>query len=151
MKAVIQRVMNSDVQIDGETVGKIGKGLMVLLGVMDGDTKSDADKLVKKIPNLRIFEDENGKMNLSCLDAGGEILVVSNFTLYADCKKGKRPSFTDAARPETAVPLYELFVKNLECKKTVKTGIFGADMKILAENDGPVTVVIDSGDLKNGR
>ena len=110
MKAVIQRVMNSDVQIDGETVGKIGKGLMVLLGVMDGDTKSDADKLVKKIPNLRIFEDENGKMNLSCLDAGGEILVVSQFTLCADCSHGRRPSFIKSAPPEEANALYEYFV-----------------------------------------
>ena len=150
MKAVIQRVMNSDVQIDGETVGKIGKGLMVLLGVMDGDTKSDADKLVKKIPNLRIFEDENGKMNLSCLDAGGEILVVSQFTLCADCSHGRRPSFIKSAPPEEASALYEYFVAELKSAgiSRVETGKFGADMKVSLINDGPVTIILDSEELK---
>ena len=150
MKAVIQRVMNSDVQIDGETVGKIGKGRMVLLGVMDGDTKSDADKLVKKIPNLRIFEDENGKMNLSCLDAGGEILVVSQFTLCADCSHGRRPSFIKSAPPEEANALYEYFVAELKSAgiSRVETGKFGADMKVSLINDGPVTIILDSEELK---
>lgn len=151
MRVVIQRVKNAILTVDNKGVAGIGKGLFILVGVNASDTGEDAEILASKCSGLRLFEDENGKMNLSVDDVDGEILVVSNFTLYADCKKGKRPSFTDAARPETAVPLYELFVKNLECKKTVKTGIFGADMKILAENDGPVTVVIDSGDLKNGR
>ena len=144
MKAVIQRVMNSDVQIDGETVGKIGKGLMVLLGVMDGDTKSDADKLVKKIPNLRIFEDENGKINRSIRDVGGEILLVSQFTLYADCSHGNRPGFTEAAEPGKAKELYEYVIE--QCRReipVVEQGIFGADMKVELLNDGPFTIILE--------
>ena len=145
MKAVIQRVMNSDVQIDGETVGKIGKGLMVLLGVMDGDTKSDADKLVKKIPNLRIFEDENGKTNLSLADVKGELLLISQFTLYANCKKGNRPSFTEAGSPQKANALYEYIIaKCRENVPIVETGSFGAEMKVSLVNDGPFTVLLDS-------
>lgn len=114
MKAVIQRVIHSNVKIDGEIVGKIGKGIMILLGVMQGDTKSDADKLIKKIPNLRIFEDENGKMNLSCFDINGEMLVVSQFTLCADCSHGRRPSFINSAPPAEANMLYEYFVEELK-------------------------------------
>lgn len=150
MKAVIQRVMNSNVKIDGNTVGEIGKGFMILLGVMDGDTKSDADKLIKKIPNLRIFEDENGKMNLSCLDVGGEILVVSQFTLCADCSHGRRPSFIKSASPDEANALYEYFVSELKNAgvSRVETGQFGADMKVSLINDGPVTIILDSEELK---
>ena len=150
MKAVIQRVMNSSVKIDGEVVGKIDKGFMILLGVMQGDTKADADKLVKKIPYLRIFEDENGKMNLSCLDINGEMLVVSQFTLCADCSHGRRPSFIQSAPPDEANMLYEYFVdelKNAGVSK-VETGRFGADMKVELINDGPVTIILDSEELK---
>ena len=116
MKAVIQRVKYSNVKIDGEIVGKCENGFMILLGVWQGDTKADADKLVKKIPNLRIFEDENGKMNLSCLDIGGEILVISQFTLCADCSHGRRPSFTNSAPPDEANSLYEYFVSELKTR-----------------------------------
>lgn len=150
MKAVIQRVISSDVKIDGEAVGEIGKGFMILLGVMAGDTEGDADKLIKKIPNLRIFEDENGKMNLSCLDIGGEVLVVSQFTLCADCSHGRRPSFINSAPPEEANRLYEYFVEKLKESgiSRVETGRFGADMKVSLINDGPVTILLDSGELK---
>ncbi len=150
MKAVIQRVIHSNVKIDGEIVGKIGKGIMILLGVMQGDTKSDADKLIKKIPNLRIFEDENGKMNLSCFDINGEMLVVSQFTLCADCSHGRRPSFINSAPPAEANMLYEYFVEELKRAgvSKVETGHFGADMKVELINDGPVTIILDSEDLK---
>ena len=123
---------------------------MILLGVMNGDTKQDADKLVKKIPNLRVFEDENGKMNLSCLDIDGEMLVVSQFTLCADCSHGRRPSFTNSAPPDEANALYEYVVEQLKNSgvKSVQTGIFGADMQVELVNDGPVTIILDSGDLK---
>ena len=144
MKAVIQRVKYSNVKIDGEIVGKCENGFMILLGVWQGDTKADADKLVKKIPNLRIFEDENGKMNLSCLDIGGEILVISQFTLCADCSHGRRPSFTNSAPPDEANSLYEYFVSEL---KSVQTGRFGADMQVELVNDGPVTIILDSKEL----
>lgn len=150
MRAVIQRVKSAILIADGKGYSGIGRGLFILLGVKDTDTEEDMLLLAKKCSGLRLFEDENGKMNLSADDVDGEILVVSNFTLYADCKKGKRPSFISAARPEKAIPLYEGFVKNIESKKPVRTGVFGADMQIMAENDGPVTVIIDSGDLKNG-
>lgn len=150
MKAVIQRVLNSNVSVDGKIVGEINKGLMILLGVWQNDTKEDADKLIKKIPFLRIFEDENDKMNLSCLDINGEILVVSQFTLCADCSHGRRPSFTRSAPPQEANELYEYFVEQL--KKTgvsrVETGVFGADMKVGILNDGPVTIILDSKELK---
>ena len=150
MKAVIQRVLQSDVKIDGRIAGEIGKGYMILLGVVDGDAKEDADKLIKKIPVLRIFEDENGKMNLSCLDVGGEILVISQFTLCADCSHGRRPSFTKSAPPSEANALYEYFVEGLKAAgiKKVQTGEFGADMKVSLINDGPVTIILDSKELK---
>lgn len=150
MKAVIQRVMNSNVKIDGEVAGKIDQGFMILLGVMQGDTKADADKLVKKIPYLRIFEDENGKMNLSCLDINGEMLVVSQFTLCADCSHGRRPSFIQSAPPNEANMLYEYFVDELKKAgvSKVETGRFGADMKVELINDGPVTIILDSEELK---
>lgn len=150
MKAVIQRVLNSNVRVDGETVGSINNGLMILLGVWQNDTEDDADKLVKKIPFLRIFEDENGKMNLSCIDVNGEILVVSQFTLCADCSHGRRPSFTQSAPPDEANRLYEYFVSKLKSSgvSKVETGVFGADMKVGILNDGPVTIILDSKELK---
>ena len=145
MKAVIQRVKYSNVKIDGEVVGKCENGFMILLGVWQGDTKADADKLVKKIPNLRIFEDENGKMNKSIADIGGEILVVSQFTLYGDCRKGRRPSFDSAMKPEAANKIYEEFVEYIKGNGLrVETGRFGADMKVELLNDGPVTMLLDS-------
>ncbi len=150
MKAVIQRVKYSNVVIDGRETGSINKGLMILLGVEQNDTELDADKLVKKIPVLRIFEDEAGKMNLSCLDIDGEILVISQFTLCADCSHGRRPSFTKSASPNEAKALYDYFVsalKNSSVKK-VSTGEFGADMKVSLLNDGPVTIILESKELK---
>jgi len=150
MKAVLQIVINSSVSIDGKVHRSVDKGFMILLGVVKDDTKEDADKLIKKIPYLRVFEDENGKMNLSCLDVGGEILVISQFTLCADCSHGRRPSFTNSAPPNEAESLYEYFADEL--KKTgiskVETGVFGADMKVSLINDGPVTIVLDSKELK---
>lgn len=150
MKAVLQRVTSADVKIDGNVVGKIDGGLMILLGLWQNDTKEDADKLIKKIPVLRIFEDENGKMNLSCLDKNGEILVVSQFTLCADCSHGRRPSFTQSAPPQEANELYEYFVSELKNAgvSKVETGEFGADMKVSLVNDGPVTIILDSKELK---
>lgn len=150
MKAVIQRVKHAGVTIDNIKVSFVDKGFLILLGVEQGDTKADADKLVKKIPVLRIFEDENEKMNLSCLDVNGEILVVSQFTLCADCSHGRRPSFTKSAPPAEAEMLYEYFVDELKKAgvKKVDTGRFGADMKVDLLNDGPVTIILDSKDLK---
>ena len=146
MRAVIQRVSRAEITIDHQETREIGQGLVVFLGVMKGDTEAQAEFLAEKAQGLRIFTDENGKMNLSLEDIGGEMLVVSNFTLGADCKKGTRPSFSDAAAPSAAVPLYELFVE--ECRKlgvsVVKTGEFGADMKVSLVNDGPVTIILDS-------
>ena len=144
MKAVIQRVKNADVKVDGETTGEIGRGLLVLIGVGPEDTEKIADEMVQKICKLRIFTDENDKMNLSVKDIDGEILVVSQFTLYADCQKGNRPSFVNAAPPEKANELYEYFKE--QCKKEVKNvqcGIFGADMKVSLLNDGPVTIILE--------
>lgn len=144
MRLVIQRVKNAQVDVEGKTVGKIEKGFLVLLGVKHEDTKQEADYLVKKLCNLRVFEDENEKMNLGIKDIGGELLIVSQFTLYADCSQGNRPSFINAARPEVAEPLYEYFCN--ECEKNgihVEKGIFGADMKVSLLNDGPVTIVIE--------
>lgn len=145
MKLVVQRVKNAEVRVDDKTVGKINKGFLVLLGIKDTDTKENADYLVKKLINLRIFTDENDKMNLSLQSVNGELLIISQFTLYGDCKKsGNRPSFSDAAKPDIAIPLYEYFVN--ECKKTipvVQTGIFGADMKVSLLNDGPVTIILE--------
>lgn len=150
MKAVIQRVKHASVTIDGVQVSAVNMGYLILLGVEQGDTKADADKLVKKIPVLRIFEDENEKMNLSCLDVDGEILVVSQFTLCADCSHGRRPSFTKSAPPAEAEMLYEYFVEELNKAgvKKVETGRFGVDMKVDLLNDGPVTIILDSKDLK---
>lgn len=146
MKLVIQRVKNASVDVDNKTVGKINNGFLVLLGIKSSDTKQDADYLVRKLINLRVFTDENDKMNLALKDVNGELLIISQFTLYGDCKKsGNRPSFSDAAKPEIAIPLYEYFVE--ECKKQipiVETGIFGADMKVSLLNDGPVTLILDS-------
>jgi D-tyrosyl-tRNA(Tyr) deacylase len=149
MKVVIQRVSYSSVVIEGEEVGKIDTGLMILLGVEQGDTKLDADKLIKKIPVMRIFEDENGKMNLSCLDIDGEILVISQFTLCADCSHGRRPSFIGSAPPDIANELYLYFIDELRKSgvKKVDTGHFGADMKVSLLNDGPVTIILDSKEL----
>lgn len=150
MKAVIQRVTHANVRVDGETVGSCGQGFLILLGVMAGDDEKEADKLVNKTVNLRIFEDENGKMNLSSLDIGGEMLVVSQFTLCADCTHGRRPSFTPSAPPDEANRLYEYFVRRLKENgiSHVETGVFGADMKVELLNDGPVTIILDSSELK---
>lgn len=146
MKLVVQRVSHADVSVDNKQVGKINKGFLVLLGIKSTDTKDDADYLVRKLINLRIFTDDNDKMNLSLNTVNGELLIISQFTLYGDCKRsGNRPSFSDAAKPDIAIPLYEYFVD--ECKKqipVVQTGIFGADMKVNLLNDGPVTIIIDS-------
>ena len=150
MKVVLQRVGFCKVDIDGKTVSSIESGFLLLLGVKNGDTEDDARKLAKKISGLRIFTDENDKMNLSLADVGGSVIVVSNFTLCADCSHGRRPSFINAARPELSEPLYEFFCSQLTENgvKDVQTGEFGADMKISLLNDGPVTLVIDSEDLK---
>jgi D-tyrosyl-tRNA(Tyr) deacylase len=145
MKVVIQRVSESRVQVDGKTVGEIGKGLMLLVGIDENDEKPDADWLVQKIINLRIFGDEDGKLNLSVQDIKGEILCISQFTLIADYKKGNRPSFIKAARPEKAVPLFEYFKEEIaKSGLKIQSGIFGADMKVSLVNDGPVTIVMDS-------
>ena len=144
MKAIIQRVKYANVEVNQECVGKIGQGFLVLLGVKKGDTKQDAEYLAKKICNMRIFEDDKGKMNINIKDIKGEILVVSQFTLYADCRSGNRPSFIEAARPDEAIPLYEYFCN--ECARKgldVQKGIFGADMKVQLLNDGPVTIIIE--------
>ena len=143
MRIVIQRVNHASVKVDGETIGSIGKGYLLLLGVAEGDTKEMADRNVKKLSTLRIFADEEGKTNLSITDVGGEVLVVSQFTLYADCSHGNRPSFTNAARPDLAEPLYEFFCKELEKFAHTERGIFGADMKVSLLNDGPFTVIIE--------
>lgn len=144
MKLVVQRVKNAKVDVDGKTVGKIEKGFLVLLGVTHTDTKETADYLVKKLCSLRVFEDENGKMNLSLKDVDGKLLIVSQFTLYADCSGGNRPSFVNAAKPEFANELYEYFCD--KCKGNgieVEKGIFGADMKVSLLNDGPVTIILE--------
>jgi D-aminoacyl-tRNA deacylase len=145
MRAVIQRVSSSRVVVDGETVGGIGRGLLVLLGIRTGDTFEQVQWLADKVVNLRIFEDSQGKMNVSVADARGGVLVVSQFTLYGDCQKGRRPSFIDAARPETAEPLYEAFADAVRLHGvSVATGRFGAGMQVELVNNGPVTLVIDS-------
>lgn len=145
MKFVIQRVTESSVKVDGEIIGQIGKGYMVLIGIAQNDSKEIADKLIKKMIGLRIFEDENGKTNLSLADVDGELLLISQFTLYANCKKGNRPSFTESGNPEMAEALYQYIIE--QCRKTVpivETGSFGADMKVSLVNDGPFTIVLDS-------
>ncbi len=145
MRAVIQRVKESSVAIDGQVVGRCGHGLMVLIGVECGDTDKDMAYIVDKVPNLRIFEDENGKMNRSLMDTGGQILAISQFTLLGDARGGRRPSFTAAARPDTAVPLYEALVEKWRGMGIhVETGVFGADMQVSLINDGPVTILLDS-------
>jgi len=146
MKAVIQRVKEASVTVDGELISSIEKGYMLLLGVMKGDTEKEAELLARKTASLRVFEDENGKMNLSVNDIGGEILAVSQFTLCADCKKGNRPSFTNSEEPENANRLYEYFCEELlkNGVKAVKKGVFCADMKVALINDGPVTITYDT-------
>ncbi|KGT09727.1 D-aminoacyl-tRNA deacylase [Elizabethkingia anophelis] len=145
MKVVIQRVSESEVVVENQSVGKIGKGFMLLIGIDENDEKQDADWLVQKILNLRVFGDEEGKMNLSILDIKGDLLCISQFTLIADYKKGNRPSFIKAAKPDKAIPLFEYFKEEI-AKSGLKTesGIFGADMKVSLINDGPVTIVMDS-------
>ena len=144
MKIVVQRVKNAKVEVEGKVVGKIDKGFLVLLGVTHNDTEEQADYLAKKLCGLRVFTDENDKMNLSLKDVGGELLIISQFTLYADCSEGNRPSFVNAAKPEMANVLYEYFCE--ECKKNeikVEKGIFRADMKVSLLNDGPVTIILE--------
>ena len=144
MRLVIQRVLHAEVQVDGNTIGKIGKGLLVFVGAGQDDTKEIADKYLRKLLGLRIFEDENGKTNLSLKDVDGELLIVSQFTLYANCKKGNRPSFIEAGEPHMAEALYEYMMD--EAKKSVPVvehGEFGADMKVSLLNDGPFTVILD--------
>ncbi|MBR3288583.1 MAG: D-tyrosyl-tRNA(Tyr) deacylase [Lachnospiraceae bacterium] len=146
MKFVIQRVINSSVKVDNEVVGAIGKGFMVLIGVADGDTKEIADKMIDKMIKLRIFEDSEGKTNLSLNDVGGELLLVSQFTLYADCKKGNRPSFIKAGKPDFANEMYEYIIDKCKTYEGLKVerGKFGADMKVELINDGPFTIILDS-------
>ena len=148
MKFVIQRVLEASVKVDNEIIGQIDKGFMVLIGVGLNDTKEIADKMVKKLVGLRIFEDENGKTNLSLADVGGELLLISQFTLYANCKKGYRPSFIESGAPDLAEALYEYIIS--QCKESVpvvEKGCFGADMKVHLVNDGPFTIVLDSEQL----
>ncbi len=150
MKAILQRVTEASVTIDGKVHSEIQEGLLVLLGVGEGDREQEAELLAKKTAELRIFSDENDKMNLSVMDIGGSIVVVSNFTLYADCSHGRRPSFMKAGAPKEANRLYEYYVRRLKQIdiKEVKTGMFGADMKVRLLNDGPVTVILDTKELK---
>lgn len=144
MKLVVQRVKKAEVKVDGNIIGKIDKGFLVLIGIKVGDTKEQANYLVKKLCNLRVFSDENDKMNLSIKDVKGKLLIVSQFTLYGDCSQGNRPSFIEAARPEEANPLYEYFCNQCELNNIeVQKGIFGADMKVELINDGPVTIIIE--------
>ena len=144
MKAVVQRTARASVSIDGNTVGRIDRGLLVLLGIEPDDGEADIEYMVKKCSGLRIFEDENGKMNLSVQDVGGSILLVSQFTLLGDARKGNRPSFTGAAVPEKAIPIYERVISELAKRLPVPTGVFGADMQVELVNDGPVTILLDS-------
>ena len=149
MKAVIQRVSEASVTVDRQITGAVGRGLLILLGVMEGDDEADADIMAAKAAKLRVFTDENDKMNLSVLDVGGEILCVSQFTLCADVKKGNRPSFTPSAPPEEANRLYEYFTDRLRAEgiSRVETGVFGADMQVESVNDGPVTLILDTDSL----
>ena len=148
MKFVIQRVTDAKVSVDGKVVGKIGKGFMVLIGIAGTDTVEIADKMIKKLIGMRIFEDENGKTNLALKDVGGELLLISQFTLYGDCKKGNRPSFVNAGAPDMADEMYQYIIS--QCKKeidVVEKGIFGADMKVSLVNDGPFTIALDSDEI----
>ena len=148
MRAVVTRVNHAAVAIGGETVGRIGQGFLVLLGVTHDDTEAQAKKLADKICSLRIFEDEAGKMNIGLDQVGGELLIVSQFTLYGSCRRGRRPDFLAAARPETAIPLYERFIALCREKGFhTETGRFGADMQVTLENDGPLTLILDTADL----
>lgn len=149
MRAVIQRVSRASVEIEGKINGEIGNGLAVLLGVMEGDTKNHAQFLAKKLVELRIFTDENDKMNLSVKDVNGEVLVISQFTLGADCSHGRRPSFINAAKPAVATEIYDYFVEQVKLlqNNNVQTGIFGADMKFSLLNDGPVTIIFDTNEM----
>ena len=151
MRVVVQRCSRAEVRIDGEIVGQIGKGFVLLVGVTDTDTREQADVLAKKIAQLRVFEDTEGKMNLALNEVEGEVLSISQFTLYADCRKGNRPSFIRAARPEIAEPLYDYFNDMLRTRYNlhVETGRFGADMKVDFINDGPVTILLDTDELCN--
>lgn len=146
MRTVIQRVTKASVKVEGKLISSIGSGLLLLLGISDEDTTEDIDWLVRKVLNLRVFNDEDGVMNKSVIDIAGDIIVVSQFTLHASTKKGNRPSYIKAAKPEVATPIYEAFVKHMEKElgKNVGTGIFGADMKVELLNDGPVTIIIDT-------
>lgn len=146
MRVILQRVSNASVTIDNSVHSEINQGLLLLLGIEETDNQEDIDWLVKKISQMRIFSDEDGKMNLSVMDINGETLVVSQFTLFASCKKGNRPSFIKSAKPEIAIPLYESFISkmNQTVEKEAKTGVFGADMKVQLSNDGPVTISLDS-------
>ena len=148
MRFVIQRVIESSVTVEGQVIGKIGQGFLVLIGICQGDTKETADKMIKKLLGMRIFADENGKTNLSLADVNGELLLISQFTLYAECRKGNRPSFINAGKPDMANELYEYIIS--ECRKqvaVVEKGEFGADMKVSLLNDGPFTIILDSRDL----
>lgn len=150
MRFLIQRVQHASVEVDGISIGKISKGFLVLIGIQQSDTLQIADKMIKKLIGLRIFEDENGKTNLDLKTVGGELLLVSQFTLYADCKKGNRPSFINAGEPKMAENLYQYIVK--QCKneiEVVEQGSFGADMKVSLLNDGPFTVILDSDEILN--
>lgn len=149
MRAILQRVRRGSVTVDGQLVAGIGPGYVILLGVTHGDGPAEARKLAEKVANLRVFEDDQGKMNLSGLDTGAEMLVISQFTLFADARKGRRPSFTDAALPDVAAPLVERFAADLAGLgvQTVKTGVFGAHMVVHIENDGPVTIILDTAEL----
>ena len=149
MKAVVTRVTEASVTIENEVMGKIGQGFLVLLGIGPEDTEETAVYLADRVCGVRVFEDENGKMNLSILDTNGSVLSISQFTLYADCKKGNRPSFINAMNPENASKLYDIFNQRLGEILHVETGIFGADMKVEIYNDGPVTIILDSNELIN--
>jgi D-tyrosyl-tRNA(Tyr) deacylase len=146
MKLILQRTSRASVSVDGKIVGQINQGLMVLIGITHSDTKENADALIKKLVNLRVFNDEHGKMNLSIQDVQGEFLVISQFTLYGNAKKGNRPSYVDAAPPDLAIPLYEYFVDTLmlESRLKVETGVFGAMMEVELVNSGPVTLVLEA-------
>ena len=149
MRIIVQRCSRAEVRIEEQVAGRIGKGFMLLVGIIDGDTTAEADLLAKKVAQMRVFEDAEGKMNLGLKDVDGAILSISQFTLYADCKKGNRPSFIRAARPEVAEPLYDYFNQVLRVQYClhVETGRFGADMKVDFLNDGPVTIILDSAEL----